>query len=122
MTRENRMKKIAIVGSGLMGTGIAEVATLAGYETTLIKATGGDPGHAREKIAHSMQRQVDRGRLPSEQMEQALSLLEVTSDRDAANDADLAIESVVEDLAIKQQLFEELATRTGEHTILATNT
>lgn len=117
-----RVRKIAVVGCGLMGCGIAEVAALAGFQVVAIKATAGDPGPARVRIEKSLERAVTGGKLAPEARDAALARLEVTSELDAAADADLVIESAVESLIAKQRLFAELEGIVRADAILATNT
>jgi len=105
-----------------MGTGIAEVCALAGFETVLVRGTGGDPKTARDRVCKSMQQRVARGKLDGEVVERALEHLEVTSDRDALATSELVIESIVEDLAVKRELFASLAKTLSPEAILATNT
>ncbi|HEV7558452.1 MAG TPA: 3-hydroxyacyl-CoA dehydrogenase NAD-binding domain-containing protein, partial [Kofleriaceae bacterium] len=97
--------RIGIVGAGLMGTGIAEVCALAGFDTVLLRATPGEPEPAAARIRASMDGRVKRGKLEAEVVERAHAHLRVTCDRDAIADSDLVIESVVEDLATKRALF-----------------
>ena len=116
------VRSLGVVGAGLMGTGIAEAAAAAGFETVLIKVTEGDPAAARARVARALDRRVDRGSLTAEARDQALARLTVTSDRDALVGADLVVESIIEDLGEKRALFRDLVQRTGERAVLATNT
>ncbi len=118
----NEIKSVGIVGAGLMGTGIAEVAAQAGFATVLVKATGGDPAPARGRIEQSLERSRERGKLDADAVAGALSRLTVTGDRDALSGADLIIESIVEDLAEKRDLFADLDRRVRASTIFASNT
>src|SRR5688572_10487674 len=99
---------IGVVGSGLMGTGIAEVAALAGYPAVLVKATSGPLDPVRDRLARSLQARVAKGALSAVDCERALAGITVSADRDALGGADLVIESIVEDLADKRTLFEDL--------------
>ena len=119
---KNDIQTLGVVGAGLMGTGIAEVAAASGITTVLIKATEGDPSSARDRIARSYQRRVDKGKLTAEARDQALARLTVTCDRDALAGADLVVESIIEDLGEKRSLFRDLARRLGDRPILASNT
>jgi 3-hydroxybutyryl-CoA dehydrogenase len=116
------IKTVGIVGAGLMGTGIAEVCALAGLRTVLIRATGGDPAAAVERVRASLQGRVARGKLDAAVAEAALAQLSATTELAAAADCDLVIESIVEDLATKRALFEGLAAHLPAHAILASNT
>lgn len=117
-----RIRTIGIIGAGLMGRGIAEVAALAGYPTVLVKATGGDADGVLAKVRASLDAAVARGKVEAGAATEALARITVTSDRIAAARCDLVIESIVEDLAEKRALFTELAPHVAPHAILATNT
>jgi 3-hydroxybutyryl-CoA dehydrogenase len=116
------LRSIGIVGTGAMGRGIAEVAASRGLETILVKATAGALDGARRYIAESLGRAVKKGKLTAEGLDDTLGRLTLTSDLDALSSCDLVIESVVEDLGIKRQLFGELEPRLPTATVLATNT
>jgi 3-hydroxybutyryl-CoA dehydrogenase len=116
------IRSLGIVGAGLMGTGIAEVAAACGFPTVLVKVTDGDPSAAQTRIARSLGRRVDKGSLTAEARDQALGRLTVTADRDALGGADLVIESIIEDLGEKRSLLADLLPRTGDRAVLATNT
>lgn len=119
---EMEIRTLGIVGAGLMGTGIAEVAAASGFPTVLVKVTDGDPSAAQARIARALGRRVDKGALTAEARDQALGRLTVTRDRDAIGGADLVIESIIEDLGEKRSLIADLIGRTGERAVLATNT
>jgi 3-hydroxybutyryl-CoA dehydrogenase len=116
------LERVGIVGSGIMGSGIAESAAVHGFEVVLrsrVKTTADGMVAGMEK---SLARQVDKGRLTAEDRDAALGRLTPVSDLGELAGCDLVIESVVEDLAVKKHLFSELDRICGEHTILATNT
>ena len=113
---------IGIVGAGLMGTGIAEVAAAAGFRTILVKATPGAPDGALKKIDKSLARQVEKGKLTAEAKAEILGRLTVTCDLAALAPCDLVIESIVEDLGAKRELFAQLDKILAPTAILATNT
>lgn len=121
-TSNNNVKTVGVIGAGLMGTGIAEVTALRGFDTILCRGSGGDASRARERLETSLRRQVDRGKLSADDCDRALARLTFTSDRDAIAQSDLLIESVIEDLGVKQALLSDLAGRSDEHTIFASNT
>lgn len=116
------VNRLGIVGAGLMGTGIAEAATLAGMPTVLVKATPGDVTGISARVRSSIGRAVERGKVPAETAEKALAILTVTADRDALADTDLVVESIVEDLADKRALFADLETRVKDSGVFASNT
>jgi 3-hydroxybutyryl-CoA dehydrogenase len=113
---------VGIVGAGLMGTGIAEVCALAGYDTVLVKATAGAPAVALDRVKASLDARVAKGKLDAAAAAAALPRLTATADRDALDRCDLVIESIVEDLAAKRALFAELAPRLSDDAVLASNT
>ena len=120
MTRQ--IESIGVVGAGLMGAGIAEVAVASGVPTTLVKATSGDASSAFDKVARALARRVDKKSMTAEARDQALALLRVSGDRDALIGADLVVESIVEDLGEKRALFHDLGQRLGDRPVLASNT
>jgi 3-hydroxybutyryl-CoA dehydrogenase len=120
--RKYDVKAVGIVGAGAMGCGIAEVSALAGVPTLLVKATGGDTESVHGKLVQSLQRRVDRGTLSVVDMERALANLTITADRGALHEVNLVIESIVEDVHEKRELFGDLTARVGEETVFASNT
>jgi 3-hydroxybutyryl-CoA dehydrogenase len=116
------VRSLGIVGGGLMGTGIAEVAALAGVPTMLVKATPGDPRGALARVEASMRHRVNRGKLDAAAADGALDRITCTADRSALAGVDLVIESVVEDLETKRSLFCDLDAYCGERTVFASNT
>lgn len=119
---QQQIESIGIVGSGLMGSGIAEVAALAGLPVVLVKATGGDPQSARDKIRAAMASRVAKGKLAEADAAAAIERITCTRDEDAVAACDLVLEAIVEDLAAKRALFERLDARLAPEAILASNT
>jgi 3-hydroxybutyryl-CoA dehydrogenase len=113
---------VGIVGSGIMGSGIAETAAVNGFEVTLRSRSQSTADATLAAMEKSLNRQVEKGKRTEEERDAALARVRGTSDLTALKDVDLVIESVVEDLAIKKELFNELDRITDDHTILATNT
>jgi 3-hydroxybutyryl-CoA dehydrogenase len=116
------VQRIGVVGLGAMGAGIAQLGIEAGYDVVGREVTNELGGSARERIAHFLQRKVDKGRLGAEDREAALGRLTLTTDLSALADCDLVIEAIVEDLAAKLELFGELESIVRPDAILATNT
>jgi 3-hydroxybutyryl-CoA dehydrogenase len=116
-----RVTRVGVVGAGLMGTGIAEVAMLAGLPTVLIKHQGGSAERARGRIERSLARQVERGKISAADAEAAARRLTLAADRDALAGCDLVVEAIVEDLDAKRALLADLAARLPT-AVLATNT
>jgi 3-hydroxybutyryl-CoA dehydrogenase len=116
------IKRIGVVGLGAMGAGIAQLAIEAGYETVGREVTAELGDRARDRIAHFLQRKVDKDRKTAAERESALGALSVTTELEAFGDCDLVIEAIVEDLAPKHALFAELEGIVRADAVLATNT
>ena len=113
---------VGIVGSGIMGSGIAEVAAKAGH-TVILRSRKQESADAMVAgLEKSLAKQVERGRLEESARDEALALVSATSDLGDLADCDLVIESIVEDLETKQALFAELDGIVKADGILATNT
>jgi 3-hydroxybutyryl-CoA dehydrogenase len=121
--RELDVQRVLVVGSGVMGSGIAQVAARAGYRTELYDVVSGAAQRARERIADSLGRAVEKGRCTAAERDEALARLSVASDLDpAAAAADLVIEAAPEDLQLKKELFARLSRVARPEAILASNT
>jgi len=114
--------RIGIVGSGIMGSGIAEVAATTGHEVVLRSRSLESAQAMVAGLAKSLARQVEKGRREQADADTALARVTATADLADLADCDLVIESVVEDLEVKKALFRELDAICGAGTILATNT
>jgi 3-hydroxybutyryl-CoA dehydrogenase len=116
------VKRLGIVGSGIMGSGIAEVAAKAGIEV-LLRSRKQDTADAMvAALTKSLDKQVEKGKLDAGERDQVLSRVTGTHDLHALTDCDLVIESVVEDLEVKKALFRQLDLVVKDDAILATNT
>ncbi len=117
------MSKVAVVGAGTMGHGIAQVVALAGYETALTDSNAAVLEAAPARIEENLEGGVTRGKITEGNASEAMSRIEVFGDLEAAvTDADLVIEAVIEDLGIKRDLFARLDSLTVSSAVLATNT
>jgi 3-hydroxybutyryl-CoA dehydrogenase len=116
------IKRVGIVGSGIMGAGIAEVAAKSGYEVILRSRAQSTADGMVAGLEKSLARQVEKGRLGEAERDAALARVRGVADLGELSDCDLVIESVIEDLATKKHLFKELDRICGEGAILATNT
>src|SRR3954464_1261023 len=115
-------KRVGIVGSGIMGSGIAEVAAKAGTEVVLRSRSQATADAMVAGLEKSLAKQVERGKLDDGERTAVLGRVTAVSDLDALADCDLVIESIVEDLATKKHLFSELDRIVADGGILATNT
>jgi len=114
--------RIGIVGSGIMGSGIAEVAATTGHEVVLRSRSLESAQAMVAGLAKSLARQVEKGRREQADADAALARVTATADLADLADCDLVIESVVEDLEVKKALFRELDAICGAGSIIATNT
>ncbi|SMD71532.1 putative 3-hydroxybutyryl-CoA dehydrogenase [Bacillus mobilis] len=116
------VQKIVVIGAGQMGSGIAQVCAMAGYDVKVqdLKQEQLDRGLAI--IKKNLARQVEKGRMKEEEKEATLNRLTVTLDLDCVKEADLIIEAAVEKMDIKKKIFANLDEIAPEHAILATNT
>jgi 3-hydroxybutyryl-CoA dehydrogenase len=113
---------VGIVGSGIMGSGIAECAAKNGHEVILRSRRQEGADRMVASLEKSLAKQVDKGKLSDEERTAVLSRVSATSDLGRLAECDLVIESIVEDLHAKKHLFNELDRVCGEQAILATNT
>ena len=113
---------VAVLGAGAMGSGIAQVAAAAGEDVHLYDESAGAAEVGAARVRSGLARAGDRGTLTADQVAAAQARVHVAETLDALPACDLVIEAVVEDLAVKQTLFAEVAGRQGATTILASNT
>ena len=116
------IERVGIVGSGIMGSGIAEVAAKAGATVVLRSRKQESADAMVAGLDKSLAKQVSRGKLDEAEAEAVKARVSGTADLEALADCDLVLESVVEDLAVKKQLFAELDRIVKDGAILATNT
>lgn len=116
------MLKVAVVGSGLMGAGIAQVAATAGHQVVLRDVTDEALERGVGGVRTSLDRFVAKGKLSAEEAAGALERITTTADLDAAADADIVVEAVFEKVEIKHEVFRELDRICRDGAVLATNT
>ena len=114
------IEKIQVVGAGQMGSGIAQVAAQAGLAVHLADVDEAALRKGFEALKKNLSRSVERGRISQEEMDEAIA--RIASGTEYADDADLAIEAVVETFEVKAEVFRALDERLGEDAILASNT
>lgn len=115
------MKKIAVVGAGTMGAGIAQVFAHNGYSTILFDISEESLGKARKGIEKNLDRAIELGKLSPEGKQKLLSSIIFTS-RFEELKADFILEAILEKLDLKIDLFRRLAEQNSPQTIFATNT
>lgn len=116
------IKKIGVVGCGLMGGGIAQLAAQAGYQVVVTEVNKELLGKGLGAIEHFMGRAVEKGRMNQADKEAALSRLKGSVDMNDFADCDLVIEAVIESMDLKHDIFSKLDKICPEEAILATNT
>lgn len=116
------IKRFGIVGSGIMGSGIAEVAAKAGIEVVLRSRSRDTADAMVAGLGKSLARQVDKGRLEADERDAVVGRVRAVTNLSELADCDLVLESVVEDLDVKKALFAELDRVCQSSAILATNT
>jgi len=116
------IKRVGIVGSGIMGSGVAEVAAKAGIEVVLRSRAQATADAMVAGLEKSLAKQVERGKLEESDRDAVLGRVRAVTDLGELSDCDLVLESIVEDLAAKKHLFNELDRICPEHAIIATNT
>ena len=116
------MKKIAVLGAGIMGAGIAQVAAQAGFEVILRDLQISLVNDGMKTITDNLNKLVELKCLEEKQIPGIMNHIHGTIDLAELNDVDLVIEAVVENIAVKRQIFAELDNICPAHTILATNT
>ncbi|MFD0170025.1 3-hydroxyacyl-CoA dehydrogenase family protein [Streptomyces decoyicus] len=113
---------VGVAGSGTMASGIAEVFAKAGFKVVLAARSLEKAEKAKARIAKSLGRSVDKGRMSAEARDTALAAITPAGSLDAFADVDLAVEAVAEDLAVKQELFKTLDKVCKPGAVLATTT
>lgn len=116
------VRSVGVAGSGTMASGIAEVFAKAGYDVVLAARSQEKADTAKARIAKSLARSVDKGRMTGEARDETLARISPAGALDAFADVDLAVEAVAEDLEIKQELFARLDKICKPGTVLATTT
>ncbi|MFM8267105.1 MAG: 3-hydroxyacyl-CoA dehydrogenase family protein [Ilumatobacteraceae bacterium] len=114
--------QIGVVGSGIMGAGLAEMAARSGFDVIVRSRTAAAAAAMVSTIERGLTRAVERGRLTNDEQTTALSHIRTTERLEDLADCDLVIESVVEDLAVKRGLFADLDRITAPDAVLVTNT
>ena len=116
------MKKIGVIGAGTMGTGIAHVSALSGFDVTLVDIEQNLLEHSLTSIKKGLKRQVDKGKISQEEMNTALGRIQTITEMKLLSSEDIVIEAATENKEVKISIFSELDTFCPEKTILASNT
>jgi 3-hydroxybutyryl-CoA dehydrogenase len=116
------IRRVAVLGCGLMGSGIAEISAKAGYQTWVREIDDEAAARGRSHIEKSLGRAVDKGKLDAAARDEILGRIHMTTSLEELKDADIVIEAVTEDIALKNEMFRTLDNVCAGHTIFASNT
>ena len=116
------IRKVGVLGGGLMGSGIAQVAAQSGMQTVVREVSDTVCQKAKSGIEKTLAKGIEKGKVTAEQRDACMSKLSFTVDVAAMKDCDIIIEAVVEDLEVKNALWKDLNAICPEHTIFASNT
>jgi 3-hydroxybutyryl-CoA dehydrogenase len=120
--RAEDVKRVAVIGCGVMGSGIAEVCARGGLDVVVLEATDELVSAGRTRIERSTATAVDRGRLDAAERDEALARITATTRPDDLAEADLILEAATEDVATKRALFAELDRVMREEVVFGSNT
>lgn len=115
-------KKLAVIGAGLMGSGIAQVSAQAGWDVVLRDVTDEALARGKGGIEASYEKFVAKGKLTAADAEQALGRITTTTDMEATADADIVVEAVFERIDVKREIFQTLDKLVKDDAVLASNT
>jgi 3-hydroxybutyryl-CoA dehydrogenase len=116
------IRKVGVLGCGLMGSGIAEISAKAGYETFVREINDEAAARGRGMIEKSLGRAVDKGKLEASVRDEIMGRVTMTTALQDLRECDIIIEAVTEDLGVKNGMFRELDGVCGPDTIFASNT
>jgi 3-hydroxybutyryl-CoA dehydrogenase len=116
------MPQLGVIGSGLMGSGIAQVSATAGYDVVLHDVRSEQLDKALAEIDSSLQRLVKKEKLTDDDARASLARIRTDTSIDALGSSDVVVEAVFEKLELKQEIFRTLDSLVGPDTLLATNT
>ena len=122
MTALNTNARVAVIGAGAMGAGIAQVAAQAGHPVLLLDNRPGAAAQAIDDIDRQLGKRVEKGKLTAEARTATIARLQAVETIEALVDCDLIIEAIVENLEVKRALFRQLESLCSERCILASNT
>lgn len=118
----SEIRRVGVLGGGLMGSGIAQVSAMAGFPTIVREVTDALCEKSLASIRKSLAKGVERGKITTEVLDAALRNISCVSDVRGLCDSDIVIEAVSEDLALKNSLWKELNSLCPPETIFASNT
>lgn len=117
-----QVRKVAVLGGGLMGSGIATALLLSNYPVILKEVSDKFLQAGIDRVKANLQSRVKKGKMTQEKFEKTISLLQGVLDYESFKDVDMVIEAVIENVSLKQQIFGDLEKYCPPHCILASNT
>lgn len=120
--KKQKIKKVGIVGSGTMGSGIAQLVSSSGFEVVLVDLKNELLENSLAKIQKNLNRLVEKEKISEFEKKQIMSKINTTIDYDDLKDCELVIEAASENIEIKKQIFEKLDTILNKESIIASNT
>src|SRR5688572_10711644 len=115
------MKKVAVIGSGTMGSGIAQVAATAGCSVKLYDTNQEALSKSAANLENTLSKLVEKGKINIEEKSRILNATSYVTTLKDLSDSDLIIEAIVENLEVKRKVFSELETYVSSETVLASN-
>jgi 3-hydroxybutyryl-CoA dehydrogenase len=123
MTREiDAVERVGVVGAGTMGSGIAQVSAVAGYDVVMRDIEAEYVENGFETISDSLGRQIESGTITESEAEAAEARIEGTTDLEDLADCDVVVEAALEDIDVKRDIFSDLDEVVNDEAVLATNT
>jgi 3-hydroxybutyryl-CoA dehydrogenase len=120
--KADEVKKVGVIGAGIMGSGIVEVCAKAGLDVVFVEVNEDARAHGQAAIERSMGKAVERGKLEEGARDEALARITGSTTLEDVAGVDLVIEVVTEDLPTKISVFERLDVLVGEDVVMASNT
>jgi len=117
-----KIQRVGIVGAGTMGAGIAEVALLGGFDTIVVESNAEFAEVGRSRLLASLDKAFNRDKITADERESAEARLEISSDLNSMEGADIVVEAIVEDYNAKAEVFSLLDKILPEPSLIATNT
>ena len=116
------MIKVSVIGAGTMGSGIAQIAATKGHEVCLYDSFNDSLENSKNKLNKILNRLVEKEKINNETKKQIISRIKFSNDLEDIEKSSLVIEAIIEDLSIKQKLFNEIESIVDKNCIIATNT
>ncbi|MGI6515067.1 MAG: 3-hydroxybutyryl-CoA dehydrogenase [Syntrophomonadaceae bacterium] len=116
------IKKIGVLGAGIMGSGIAQICAEAGYEVVLVDIAEAFVNKGFQGIVKNWTKAVEKGKRTAEDLEKFKALITTSLDNKDFKDCDVVIEAIVENIDVKKKVFKELGEICKDSAVLATNT